>query len=212
MANIRVLNEKDYSQSTWSGGKTTQICLFPPQGRYEIGQFDFRLSSATVLLEESVFSSLPGYQRIIMSLDQTLTLTHKTRSGSDSRTVKLAPFETDYFDGDDETTSIGQCQDFNLIYTEQYEGAMQAIKLGEKRPVSANQFYCLYFLTDGEVVISGLGDSKVISCKKSNTLIIESREKESGYVIMKRQFPFCAPIAVEVTVKQVGDEHLVKGD
>lgn len=212
MVKINVLTSKNYVQSTWSGGETTQVYLFPPQGRYELGQFDFRISTASVLLEQSNFSSLPGYQRIIMSLDHPIKLIHQNLLQDQSRVVHLQPFTVDFFDGAEKTTSFGQCQDFNLIYTDQYIGSMQAVYPQNKQAILPESIYFVYCLDQCEIEIVEPSGAKKIQCNQHDTVMIESEKEESGYVIMERQFPFCAPIAVEVTVKEVEDEHLVKGD
>jgi environmental stress-induced protein Ves len=105
---IIIISEADYKTSTWSGGETTELFLSPPNGDYAKREFDFRLSTATVELEESDFTSLPGFERLIMSLDNPLELHH--RNVDKLRVVELEPFEVDQFSGSDLTKSFGKCQ------------------------------------------------------------------------------------------------------
>ena len=48
--------EENYSVSEWSGGKTKELAIYPPKCRYADRDFIFRLSSATVELDESDFT------------------------------------------------------------------------------------------------------------------------------------------------------------
>ena len=64
--------------SRWSGGQTAEIALWPPEGSYQRRDFLWRLSSATVECESSVFTSLPDYNRIIALLGGELALDRKS--------------------------------------------------------------------------------------------------------------------------------------
>ncbi len=108
---IQHLTKKDYKTSTWSGGTTTELFLYPESGDYARRDFLFRISSATVDLEESDFTRLPGVQRYITPLQGAFTLTHP---GSDP--VHLTPLSAPYpFPGDIPTHCVGKATDFNLM-------------------------------------------------------------------------------------------------
>ena len=49
---MRKLTESDYRISDWSGGKTVQIAIAPEDAQYADRAFLWRLSSATVDLDE----------------------------------------------------------------------------------------------------------------------------------------------------------------
>lgn len=57
---IKVITKEQQKTSTWSGGTTTQLAIYPEDADYGKRNFTWRLSSATVEAEESVFTSLPG--------------------------------------------------------------------------------------------------------------------------------------------------------
>ena len=63
---ITVRTAKDYKVSQWSGGSTTELYLYPEDGDYKTGNFQLRISSATVETERSEFTSLPGVERYLM--------------------------------------------------------------------------------------------------------------------------------------------------
>lgn len=108
--NIQHLTKNSYSTSTWSGGTTTQLAIFPPEAVYAERNFLWRISSATVELEESDFTSLPDYSRWISTLSGSMQLQH-----NENAPYVIAPGHTACFDGADATHSWGKCTDFNLM-------------------------------------------------------------------------------------------------
>lgn len=51
---IKIIDESQFSTSVWSGGKTTEMYLYPQDASYKERNFLFRISSATVEDETSV--------------------------------------------------------------------------------------------------------------------------------------------------------------
>lgn len=99
-----------YSTSAWSGGATTELAIEPEGSRYADRSFLWRLSSATVELEESTFTPLPDYERWIMMLKGEVELCHNHGAW-----IHLREMEPHFFDGGDETVSRGKAVDFNLM-------------------------------------------------------------------------------------------------
>ena len=60
-----------------SGGTTTQLFIYSWNETYSNLQFDFRISTATVEVETSIFTQLPGVRRTLMVLDGTMELHHQ---------------------------------------------------------------------------------------------------------------------------------------
>ncbi len=133
---ICITHKEDYPVSCWSGGKTTQLCIYPQESEYSKRNFLFRLSSATVECERSEFTALPGVSRIIMPLEGSLHLFYE---GHGER--MLAPYEQDSFDGGWNTVSIGQATDFNLMLREGAKGEILVHNLaaGEKLSLQNKQ-------------------------------------------------------------------------
>ena len=96
--------------SSWSGGTTTELSIAPENGDYQSRDFLWRLSSATVELEESVFTPLPDFDRIILTLEGEMDICHD--GGSWIHLEELSPHR---FDGASETRSRGRVTDFNLM-------------------------------------------------------------------------------------------------
>lgn len=165
-----IISPTDYKVSEWSGGKTTEVFLSPSDGAYRIGEFDFRISTADVQLDESTFSALPGYNRIIMSLDNDLTLTH---IGEEKRQVHLKAFETNFFKGEDETTSVGTCQDFNLIYRPELAGNMQALFEKQTHKIQSKMSCFFYALADVSLKLMSNESYETVSLTQRECLIVE---------------------------------------
>ncbi|MCB9361402.1 MAG: HutD family protein [Flavobacteriales bacterium] len=141
---------KNFETSNWSGGTTTPLFIYPPTSNYFERDFSFRLSTATVNVEQSVFTSLPNVSRKLMVLAGETTLTHKNQHSK-----KLSKFEIDEFEGDWETTSVGKCTDFNLMTTEATTGELEAVVLLENQSLEfeiQNNWFFIY-LYSGEFTL-----------------------------------------------------------
>ena len=115
--------EENYSISNWSGGKTKELAIYPKGQKYIDRDFIWRLSSATVDLEESDFTRLPDYDRVLMVLDGEVVLEY-----NGERVAKLKTLEQDSFDGAWKTKSFGKITDFNLMIRKGNRGFLDVIR------------------------------------------------------------------------------------
>lgn len=107
----QIITKKDeFITSDWSGGKTTEMFIYPRGSNYKSLDFKCRISSATVELEESDFTRLKNVNRFITTLDNKIKLTHDYQNY-----IELKPYEIYEFDGGITTYSIGKVVDFNLM-------------------------------------------------------------------------------------------------
>ena len=189
MTNVTLLRANDFQVSDWSGGKTKQLYLSPPTGHYGKRDFDYRLSTATVELAESQFSDLSGFHRILMSLDHTLHLHNASRQ---AETV-LAPFTPYFFEGSDSITSRGTCTDFNLIYSDHYQGQMIAVS--NKQELSRDdEIQFIYALE--ELTATGT-NLPALNLKAEQLLIVEKETQETELQIMfSSNQPQGTPLAI----------------
>ena len=117
------LTDKDYNISLWSGGRTIQIAIAPDGAVYADRDFLWRISSATAEIDESDYTELPDYDRLIAVFDQPIRLQH---DGGDI--ITLQPYDVHRFDGASRTHSWGRCADFNLMMRKgRVDGAMTAL-------------------------------------------------------------------------------------
>ncbi len=130
MANgIQLIRASESRTTKWSGGTTTELAIFPEGSQYLRRDFGWRLSTATVEAEHTVFTKLPGIWRILMVTEGHLKLKHQGQ-----HEVSLGPFDQDAFDGGWTTESWGQARDLNLMTLEAYESTMKGIAWGTKNP------------------------------------------------------------------------------
>ena len=124
--NNTVITPKHFSTKPWSGGSTTELFIYPPSSRYSERDFDFRLSTAAVEVEESDFTPLPTISRTLMILNGEMTLMHDNHHNK-----ALGKFEIDRFDGAWKTSSFGKCIDFNLMTRGETSGSLQGLILSQ---------------------------------------------------------------------------------
>lgn len=140
---IEVIRNNEFQTSSWPGGTTTQLMIYPKDSRYSDRNFKWRLSSARVNVEESVFTHLPGISRVLMVLEGELTLSHDGKYDA-----ILKPFEQDSFMGDWTTRSFGKATDFNLMLNEGCSGRLNALSIGEGSTLyitpDTNNKNCMY--------------------------------------------------------------------
>ncbi len=140
--------EENYSISNWSGGKTKELAIYPKGQKYIDRDFIWRLSSATVDLEESDFTRLPDYDRVLMVLDGEVVLEY-----NGERVAKLKTLEQDSFDGAWKTKSFGKITDFNLMVRKGNRGFLDVIRPqnekqmfgsseGTELPLCTHALYC----------------------------------------------------------------------
>lgn len=83
---MRYVPNAEQKVSEWSGGTTTELYLYPPDGSYRERRFKVRLSTAVCRDETSVFTKLSDTKRILMVLDGAVELCHES-----GKTVRLCP-------------------------------------------------------------------------------------------------------------------------
>ncbi len=176
---IEIVRKEKFKTNLWSGGETTQLAIFPKDSEYIERNFTWRLSSARVCVEESVFTSLPGINRIIMIIEGELVLKHEGHHES-----ILKPFEQDCFNGSWKTKSYGKVTDFNLMMSQGCDGELQAIHLNKKQSKiiclknnneSSEKVHAIYcvkgqvkiYISDDELFLLNEGDIALITIKES---------------------------------------------
>jgi uncharacterized protein len=81
------------------------------------------MSAAKVDVNHSEFTRLPNIWRILMITDGSMVVDHEGH-----HRVALQPFEQDEFSGAWMTRSEGRASDYNLMLSEDFRGALKAIK------------------------------------------------------------------------------------
>ena len=155
MGTIEKKTCEDYLSTKWSGGQTTELLVEPDSSSLAKRDFDFRLSTATVIMNTVEFSDFTGYQRILMSLDNP---------------VSLNAFEPHHFDGKLKTTCQGECQDFNVIFKDDYDVFVQALKGNEMHFIKPQTIAVIYALENLSIVL--LGDRTQRQMLQKNEMLV----------------------------------------
>ena len=161
------LTPADYVTTQWSGGTTTQLAIAPAGAVYTDRDFLWRISSATVELDESDFTPLPDYDRVISTLRGDMTLTH---NGGERLT--LHPYDVHEFSGADDTHSWGHCTDFNLMFRRgQCRGRVTAhFPHGTETLALREGGTALLFCGEGTVTFRAGGEALTLSARESALL------------------------------------------
>ena len=203
----RIYGSEEFNTSKWSGGESTEFAIYPENAKYIDRDFVWRLSSASVDVEESTFTKLPDFDRILMVLEGEAVLAH-----GDERTVKLAALQQDRFSGDAKTKCFGKIKDYNLIMKKGCSGTMkfyevqsaaQEIKKGDhgEHTHASYGFYCI----DGYAVVSANGETHMVAAGKQLVLDLEEGEicdlslmGEGNVIVTEVFFTRFAHAAVEI--------------
>ncbi|MCZ4318765.1 HutD family protein [Aequorivita viscosa] len=165
-----ILSPEHFQTSQWSGGSTAQLYIFPANATYAARDFELRLSTAKVEVEESTFTALSGIQRKLMILEGAISITHEGKYSE-----HLKPFEVDEFSGDWKTTAIGTCTDFNVMWIGQQQNELYHIAVGKTgcytlKPRKECKKLFLY-ATSGSIMLQLLDENYIL--KTENLMVIE---------------------------------------
>ena len=186
---MKIINKHEQKTTLWSGGKTTELFIYPEDCSYAERNFQFRISSATIETENSEFTRLPGFKRHLMILDGELKIYHKHHYQK-----TLYQFDTDEFMGDWDTSAEGKVIDFNLMNDQNWDGNFNKIQLEKNKPIfyeSDSDFTAFYVLNEsvtinnielqkGDFLITNLKVKISIICKTTINLICINIKKYSN--------------------------------
>ena len=183
---IKIIRKEDQRTTSWSGGTTTQLAIFPENADYAARNFCWRISKATMDADFSTFTSLPGYWRLLMATGGQFTLQHENR-----HTAVLQPYEQDSFDGGWTTRCIGRGEDLNVMLASGWTAGMQCIAVASPTSVTVSadpggavneRFECFYpvcgpiRLRVGDGVPVELLEGELLVCRK------KSMEPQANFV------------------------------
>ena len=201
--------KEDYKTSQWMGGETTELAIFPATSKYIDRNFLWRLSSATIEVDESDFSKLPDYDRVLMVLEGEVVLSYEGE-----RVARLKELEQDRFDGAWKTKSFGKIRDYNLMVRKGCEGYLDVITPKSQseeytsteetqKALATHGLYC----KEGYVVVNVEGQSQMV--QQGQLLVIEGDSKEKiKYSLMGEGTVIRAQIFQEGMEDEVGPEFI----
>ena len=182
---IKMYQKEDYPVSNWSGGKTTQLFIYPENSEYAKRNFLFRISSATVDCEHSEFTSLPGVDRVILPLKGNLHLFYEGHGEK-----VLAPYERDRFDGGWNTVSVGKATDFNLMLREGTKGEVEVhtLQTQESLCLQNDDSMMLVFVAEGNLYLDKkpFDNWQLAVIDGKGKISIQNKEEKPAKVIVCR--------------------------
>ena len=186
----KLIKSNPQKKRQWSGGETTELYISPQESEYKKRDFNFRLSTATVDVDESIFTSLNGVSRVLMVLEGRMKLIHENY-----HSVDLSRFDMDQFEGGWKTRSIGRCVDFNLMLRNGYNGSVEALDLAANSkcayPFDDRPELFFYAFNNGlsitlDGVVYKLREGDVLHVEESECFNIDlSTIDESALVVVK---------------------------
>jgi len=177
---VQVIPADSYNMTLWTGGSTTELYIYPEGSQYQVRDFIFRLSKATIETDESTFTPLEGVSRCLMLLEGSLTLWHGTQAPK-----TLQRFEVSTFKGTEITKSRGEAEGFNLMLGENAKGTLihKALKKGacwiQDAPLSYNVFACYVYQGAGKVHIS----NAIYNALACDLILLEDVKQGNPFVI-----------------------------
>lgn len=131
----RLLGPHDGRRMPWKNGRgeTHELLLWPPEARFERGDFDWRVSLAGVD-SPGPFSAFPGFERLLLVTSGAgLELDH----GEQRPRARLRPLEPYRFNGAWPTQAElvqGPVTDFGLMTRQGVcRGSLEVLRLGARR-------------------------------------------------------------------------------
>jgi environmental stress-induced protein Ves len=180
----KIIPKKDLATTTWQGGTTTQLYIYPENANYLERNFDFRISTAKVESETSQFTSLPNVHRKLMVLDGSIILNHEGHYFK-----KLAKFEIDTFEGNWKTSAIGTCTDFNLMRTKNKNGSIAAFKIDKNSALLLNKDalskWLILYVFSGE--INATLNQEIVKLEEGSVLIMEDPTEKTVTITGKEK-------------------------
>jgi len=154
--------------TVWSGGTTSQLFIFPLESVFAERNFDFRISTATIDVEESNFTPLPIYNRLLAVLEGNLEIIHQGKYSK-----KLQKFENDRFHGSWQSSSKGEVRDFNVIYNDNFELKFSQREISEPIFLQKQSEFFLLLILNKSIEIEGfkLNLYDLIEVEKENILL-----------------------------------------
>ena len=168
---IKIIPQSENITSTWSGGTTSQVYIYPESADYKSRDFSFRLSMAQAHIKDSVYTKLDGVTRYIVSLDGEADLCVE-----DEKPVHLTPYGTVMcFDGGKHTEAHGAIRDFNLMLKNGASGQM--LMLNSLNQELSPQYSHIAFYADESCRVRICGEEYMLD--KGDCLLISNIAEKS---------------------------------
>jgi len=175
MSELVQLKAADVRRVPWKNGRgvTTELAVFPASASFERGDFDARVSKATID-ETGPFSAYPGFDRVLVVLDRDgLVLDH----GDAAPRARVRPLEPYAFSGDwptNATPTNGPVADFNVFVRRGVRTADVRVCAPGQRPISVQlgDGDALVHVLVGPMIVRSGGDGRMIVVAANDSLCV----------------------------------------
>ena len=175
-----VKRQEEFNTSLWSGGSTTELYIYPEDAVYKEGNFQCRISSATVEVGSQNFTSSSWSKKgIFLFFKGHLDMVH-----GEEKKISLEPFQVDCFDGGIPTVSFGQVVDFNLMLKNGADGKMEAAQIN---------------LDEDFILKPEKGENLLVVYVPAGTVKIEDMQVKTGELFI------CEDWSKELMIKNTGE-------
>jgi environmental stress-induced protein Ves len=168
----------------WKNGRglTREVALWPPESRFERGDFHWRLAAAGVT-EDGPFSPFAGFERLLLvTSGRGLRLSH----GDDAPRAAVPPLQPYRFEGEWATRGElvdGPVTDLNLLLDrERCAGRMDVLRLGRRQTRGEVEGdHWLLHLLSGAATLRLTGEERAFPLAAGDTLWVRGRRGEIEY-------------------------------
>lgn len=187
---IKIIPQNTSKTINWSGGTSTELFIYPHDADFQERKFLFRISTATVAVEESTFTRFENVTRTLMVLKGKLELKHEGH-----HSLELNAFDQDTFQGHWNTSSKGKVTDFNLMCKEGSSGTMKHhhVQAGNDIQFDLKEDIELIYLAKGEFEYHG-------QILNSGDIILAEEEQGKSFDMNCNQA--CDIVHVSVSTKE----------
>jgi len=197
----RIITTDQVKKRLWSGGTVNQLFIYPENADFDQKDFIFQVSTATVDVEESLFTFFDNYDRIIMTTDNEFVLVH-----NDKGEIFLGKNEPHIFYGGDKTQGKGKVNDFNLIMKRGVcRGDIMALSIAEGSVVfprngndKCDKTLEIVYCAHGRLTFR-LGNHRE-HLEKGDVLVIDHGEMNNKYLLSNKEDQVCEIVMTKVMV------------
>jgi environmental stress-induced protein Ves len=175
---FEIIRKTQVLVSEWSGGKTSELVIYPKTSEYRKRNFQFRISTAVIEQETSDFTILPGIERILMMLDGTIRIEHPGHM-----TCLLEPFQPHSFSGNWITKSYGMGKDFNLMLSDTCRGNLAVLMIEKQKKITYrmekcnNNLHFTHLYSDDSTVLLRISD-QIMHLEPGDGILISGNDND----------------------------------
>ena len=167
-------------KTTWSGGDSEQIYIFPENIDFEAGNFAYRFSLSSINDEKTEFTFMEDIARIFMAIDPF-------RLEIDGHGYKMTPRETINFKSNQKVICEGKGKAFNVMIGDpSYRVSVQFLELQPGEFITEKiQNHHYYYLYKGDCIVKEFSFREVMH--EGDLLTVDSSVNQARLKMMSEK-------------------------